>query len=791
MEVRTPPEFCQYAAGRCDQSFESIRKVAGVALYPSSPPQIAATIEGAVRELDRTGQRRWLTWRNFRTAGQVIFCAICKRMRFAGVVVADVTTLNLNLLFEIGFALGLELPTLLIRDTSYIKDTREFDELGLLDTVGYLDFQTSHGLAEVIASNVGSEAFRAPPVSVNREMPIYVVKDPIGHEGQVRLLSTLKKSPLRFRTYDPLEDPRLTLHAARKQVNASLGVVGHLLAPERRGAVVHNARTALVAGLAVASGKDVVLIQEGQTRQPIDYRDIVAPYDTPTKIPGRLADIIYRVTVNLQQGGPTPIRTPLGLLERLDLGDLAAENEIRQLRAYFVPTGQFTRARQGHARLVVGRKGAGKTAIFYAVRDSLPRSRSYLVLDMKPEGYQFTRLREAVLDHLQPGLQEYVLTAFWNYLLLCEIAQKVLTREESWAQRDPARFERFEKLRRYYHEQIPDDSGDLSERLLRQVSRLTERFKRAGAQPDAGTITREMFVRDIPALDNAVAEYIAEKEEVWLLIDNLDKGWPTRGAGKADILLIRTLLDATRKLQRQLDRRNVDFHALVFLRNDVYELLVQHTPDRDKDTAIRLEWDDPSLFREVTRQRILATSELKGKFDQVWGSLAEPFVGSQDSFGFIVERTLMRPRDLLKFLHRAVEFSVNRGHERISQEDFLSAERVFSDDMLKSISFELRDVSPAMADAVYYFIGCPIEMTLGEVHERFSLEGFEEGRIDEAINLLIWFGFLGVLLRPEDEAQYAHQIQYNLPKLLSMLRSDAGRAVIHPAFRRALGCELP
>jgi hypothetical protein len=45
---------------------------------------------------------------------------------------------------------------------------------------------------------------------------------------------------------------------------------------------------------------------------------------------------------------------------------------------------------------------------------------------------------------------------------------------------------------------------------------------------------------------------------VWLLVDNLDKGWPTRGTTSEDILIVRSLLDATRKLQRQLGRSRSD-----------------------------------------------------------------------------------------------------------------------------------------------------------------------------------------------------------------------------------------
>jgi hypothetical protein len=38
---------------------------------------------------------------------------------------------------------------------------------------------------------------------VNKEMPIYLVKSHVQTDGMIRLLSSLKKSALRFRTFDP------------------------------------------------------------------------------------------------------------------------------------------------------------------------------------------------------------------------------------------------------------------------------------------------------------------------------------------------------------------------------------------------------------------------------------------------------------------------------------------------------------------------------------------------------------------------------------------------------------
>ena len=202
----------------------------------------------------------------------------------------------------------------------------------------------------------------------------------------MRLLSIIKKSSLQFRSLDVAETPRVSLHEVRRQIASAEGVIAHVLSQNRVGALVHNARCALIAGIAAASDKIVLLLQEGSAAQPIDYRDVVSYYGSADNLSTVVEPFVRQVVTRLQvTGGDQPAR-PEGLLQRLDLGELAAENEIVRLRSYFVETAQFNDARRGNARLLTGRKGAGKTAIFYAVRDSLPHGHSTLVLDLKPEG---------------------------------------------------------------------------------------------------------------------------------------------------------------------------------------------------------------------------------------------------------------------------------------------------------------------------------------------------------------------------------------------------------------------
>src|SRR6185369_4997690 len=198
--IDVPPHFCQYACGPCDQDFSRVTPSTALFLYSSQPPSIAATIERAVEELQlRHSERRWITWKDLPITGQIIFCTICKAMRFASHVVTDVTTLNFNLMFEIGFALGLGLPIIPIRDTSLLTDKLPFDELGLLDTIGFTDFVNSQQLATLLPAKLPVSPMPSPAVSPDREQPLYVVKGPLETEGEVRLLSTLKKSALRFR----------------------------------------------------------------------------------------------------------------------------------------------------------------------------------------------------------------------------------------------------------------------------------------------------------------------------------------------------------------------------------------------------------------------------------------------------------------------------------------------------------------------------------------------------------------------------------------------------------------
>ena len=780
------PAFCQYAEGPCDQDFATALNSDSLFLYPSSPESVAHTIENAAQRLRQiAGDRRWNTWRNLNIPGQIIFCEVCKAIRFSKLVVADITTLNFNLLFEIGFALGVGVPIMPIRDTSNTRDAKDFEELGLFDTLGYFDYSNAGQLADAVLARGATVPMTLQKPGLNTEQPMYVVKAPVENDGMIKLMSVLKKSRLRFRTFDAKEVARISVHEAYKQTLSSRAVILHLLSPHTRGADVHNARCAFIAGLAMASDRRVVMIQQGDFYQPIDYRDVVVTYSRLAQLQELLIPILGDVIDEIQTTRFVPTALRLTPLQKIDLGDLAAENEIRALDSYFVPTAQYQEAKRGHARLVVGRKGSGKTALFYSLRSTFRPIRSNLVLDLKPEGHQLIKLREAVLANLPAGVQQHVLTAFWNYLLVMELAHQITHHEATFAYRDIRFQETFKRIAELYQDDDATEQGDFSERLLNLVNRIVDQHSHLQTLSTTAEITQLIHAKPIRELNDAIAEHLSlARRTVWLLFDNLDKGWPIQHVRAEDILLLRSLLEATRKLQRQYSSRNVDVASVVFIRNDIYQHLILEPADRGKETPAILDWNDAELLKDVVTRRIAQSTEVELNFDEIWATFFTPHVRGEDSFQYVLNRTQMRPREVLRFVRECIDTAINRRREKVSEEDILQAEKSYSADALVDITLEMADVKPQYGNAPYAFIDAPSVLSKQQVEELLTKAGMKKDELGEIIDLLVWFGVLGVYVSEDDE-RYSYQFEHDPKRMLAGLSSFAYS--VHPAFRCALG----
>lgn len=780
-------EYCSFSKAKCDCQIKPASTKKIFCIYPSERALIAETIRSAVLKVNGGTTKKVWTWQDIPCTGRIIFCDICNAIRAADIVIADVSTFNFNVMFEIGCAIALNKVLVPIREKQYSRDRTFFDELGIFDVIGYKEFENSDELTEIIKQSMSLQPLRLPATSLSEIEPTYIVKSTTNTDAQTRIIAAMTRSALyRFRTYDKNEVPRLSLFDAYRQVSASFGVIVHMIDSGREGANVHNALCAFISGLSTALGRRTLMLQEGAFKQPIDYRDIVVPY-ADTKDVNRAIENFVKEVADALYYAPRKTEHTLNLLERIDLGDTTAENEIVELENYFIKTPPFLQASKGHARLIIGRKGSGKTAIFYALKNSI-RGSNTLVVDLKPDSHHFTKLREQVLDHLKEGVQLHTLTCFWNYLLLLELARKLIDCRSFSAYQDQETLENFRKLRQEYEGHCLDVEGDFSERIMALIDSITHMF--TGAEKGllhSSNITALVYKRDISALQSLVISLLSEKDAVWLLFDNIDKGWTTTGATEADIAVVRSLLEATRKIQRELSRSNTTFNSVVFLRNDIYDLLTNRTSDRGKESVVSLDWSDEGLLQEMLKKRMGRTKELSGDFRMIWTKVFPPHIGAEDSFRYILKRSFNQPRALLNFVTKSINSAIGHGNQHVTEADILAAERAFSEDMLSGIRFEIRDIYPKFDDILYSFVGFQQVLTVDDIRLVVSQSGSPLSNVDKLIDILLWFGFIGVHFN--GDVKFSPDVSYDMNKLKGYIQGidqAERRYCIHPAYHKAL-----
>ncbi len=98
------------------------------------------------------------------------------------------------------------------------------------------------------------------------------------------------------------------------------------------------------------------------------------------------------------------------------------------------------------------------------------------------------------------------------------------------------------------------EQGDFSEKLLALVDEIALRREEMLVISNSAQVTSLVYTKNIHALSEALSEYLAltRKEDIWLLFDNIDKGWPINAPEPEDILLLKGLLEATRNCSDSL-----------------------------------------------------------------------------------------------------------------------------------------------------------------------------------------------------------------------------------------------
>ena len=303
-----------------------------------------------------------------------------------------------------------------------------------------------------------------------------------------------------------------------------------------------------------------------------------------------------------------------------------------------------------------------------------------------------------------------------------------------------------------------------------------------------------MFRGGIADAKRLVVKHSAKIEHFVFLFDNIDKGWAADGVDELDVRLVRLLLESLEKVKSDLGVEHRDFIFVVFLRNDVYELMVSETPDKGKAAIVRIDWTDRVKLKQVIYRRLQASVVGKTEsFEQVWSRFFVDKVSGRDTFEYLVDHSLMRPRFLIAIIETAIANAINRGHKRVLENDCVDAVKQHSNSILSDFGYEIRDVSGASERLLHALVGATQYITKAEVLERFeSAKVIEPADRDKLFDYMLWYGVIGVVNENNVEC-YIYDFDYNMHRLQAEIftQKEEPLYAFNPALHVALKAKGP
>jgi len=763
--------------------------------YSSGIREVESCIETACRQINTERKRLDVhPWTRNEISGQHIPTVILEKIRETDFFIADITQLNANVTYEIGYAIGIQKRVIITahRQCEELETAKQIKEVGIFDTIGRSPYYSNaEELVSIVTKDYGLKPINTS-YEKNLRRPTYLIEPHEQGKGLRSIISAIKGTRLHYRGFSPVEHGRMSGMEAIEGVSKSYGVVIPWAGEREEKAFIHNIRAAFVCGLAHGMEIPTALLQEkGSGTPPIDLIDEINVYSSREDIQRIVQEWAPQVTNYITESAYTQTRID-GLLSQLELGDPMAENEPDTLQDYYVYGDNYIKVRRGDSGIVVGRKGSGKTALWTQLRNELRSEKNNIILDLKPEGYQLLKLRENILDFLTEGAQAHLITAFWEYILYLEMANKIIEVDAKSYLRDHEIFDTYNSIKDIYNDNEEYAEGDFSERLLRVSNNLAKKFKeqfkdQTDVQLSTPQITELLYSHDIKNLRSNVNEYLRHKNSTWILFDNLDKGWAATGISNEDYIILRCLIDALRKMKNDLRRDGIDFNHVVFIRDDVYQILGEKSPDSGKDTRISLDWSDPELLRKILYERLKHNFEDSKPFEEVWSMIAASHYESYETSQYIIDRSFMRPRNMLKILNHCKGSAINLGHEKIEVEDIQRGMNNYLLDLIIDFDNEISDVIPEANGLIYHFEKEGRFYTEEELFLFMELYGIPKEAHDRIRHYLVYYGIIGIKENQDTDclqATFIYDVGYNM-KRMDALAHKLGKKTIYllnPAF---------
>jgi hypothetical protein len=776
----------------------------GFFAYSSNPPHCGEFIEEAIKDIHKSGHLVSLkSWKVMSIAGKFIISEILKEIESSDFICADLTGLNENVLFEIGFAIGKGKPVWLIQDTSITESHNRFKELNFLTTIGYSSYTNSK---DIVNSFLNSKAYLNETnvlntfENVNTELvsenALLYLKSQYDTNYNQYITNTITDYKLPTVIDDATEVKVQPVSWYFNQVQNVPAVLVEFSSTYRSGHELHNAKCAFVAGLSIGLGLKVQMVAEKPFPTSMDYQEYLKKFTSlelcKIAIVPFLNDIRNNIAKLIVRKHPQEeSQKPISELQKIKFGEFIAEHEATNIYEYYIETAHEENLIRSEYNIVVGRKGCGKTATLYYLEAELSRDVRNEVIAIKPVNFEIDGLIELIKKLRSDFEKGYIIQSIWKFLIYTEVAKKIyetIKDKPIYALTDTDR-----RILEFVNDNTSIILSDISTRLEQELANLEILEKIEEQTEFRNKIAEVLHENIIKVLKELIISYMNTRRKLVILIDNLDKNWKKENNIEITSKFILGLLGVIGRISKELKGspnkpNDFDLNLIVFLRSDIFRFILQYAREPDKIEYYNIRWNDSEILLRIIERRVelLSTNKIKENF---WDTYINKNVDGIPVKEYIISCIIPRPRDLIYFVNSAKDIAVRRGHNIIQESDLLAAHKDYSNWIFKSILVENGVTVSQIQKFLYNLMGESSILTKSRIEEFMVMSdiSIENRNVDKFIAHLCGLSFLG---RETRSLHFEFEFDFDSDEknLILANKLNSNRFKIHNAFIPYLEC---
>jgi len=181
-------------------------KKTGFFAYPSNPLSLVVSVNRAIKNINTSGYDIEVKgWEENSVTGSFVIKKVCKAIDEADVFLCDLTYINENVLFELGYAIASDRRIWISVDKS-IRDEKQFtQELDFLTTIGYRSYTNAEVLSSQFLADEPFESTQDTLYQPRRKTPTFrcgdIRRPP---QGEIALRFALKCAILSLNSVEQL-----------------------------------------------------------------------------------------------------------------------------------------------------------------------------------------------------------------------------------------------------------------------------------------------------------------------------------------------------------------------------------------------------------------------------------------------------------------------------------------------------------------------------------------------------------------------------------------------------------